>query len=187
MRVLMTGAGGFIGSNLVRALLSAGQLTARQGISRQIDRLLLVDSHLPTFADSRLGSRGDFDAVIYATGYKTAFPFLAASLFSVTDGGMVDLYRRMTPPGQPGLFFAGLVQPIGATIPLVEVQARWIAAVLADRMTLPSAAEMAREVKSHHEQKQRTWLNSARYTLEVDSKSYAGALRKDMERNQTGL
>lgn len=136
------------------------------------------------FAD---GSRAPFDAIIYATGYKTTFPFLTPSLFSVTDGEMVDLYRRMTPPGLPGLYFAGLVQPIGATIPLVEVQARWIAAALADRMALPSAADMAREVRSHHEQKQRTWLNSARYTLEVDFKSYVGALRKDMERNQAGL
>ncbi|MES2751020.1 MAG: NAD(P)-binding domain-containing protein [Pseudomonadota bacterium] len=136
------------------------------------------------FAD---GSRGQFDAVIYATGYKTTFPFLDASLFSVTEGEMVDLYRRVMPPSQPGLFFAGLVQPIGATIPLVEVQARWIAAALAGDMALPSATDMAREVRSHHERKQRTWLNSARYTLEVDFKSYSGALRKDMERGQAGV
>lgn len=136
------------------------------------------------FAD---GSRGQFDAVIYATGYKTTFPFLDASLFSVTEGEVVDLYRRVTPPSQPGLFFAGLVQPIGATIPLVEVQARWIAAALAGDMALPSATDMAREVRSHHERKQRTWLNSARYTLEVDFKSYSGALRKDMERGQAGV
>lgn len=112
---------------------------------------------------------------------------MTTACFSVTDGEMVDLYRRMTLPGLPGLYLAGLVQPIGATIPLVEVQARWIAAALADRMALPSATDMAREVRSHHEHKQRTWLNSARYTLEVDFESYAGALRKDMERNQAGL
>ncbi|MGL4556267.1 MAG: flavin-containing monooxygenase [Afipia sp.] len=143
-----------------------------------------LDGSAIEFAD---GSRGQFDAVIYATGYKTTFPFLTPSLFSVTDGEMVDLYRRMMPPGQAGLFFAGLVQPIGPTIPLVEVQARWIAAALAGKMALPTAAEMANEVRSHHEKKQRTWLNSARYTLEVDFRSYAGALRNDMERNQAGL
>ena len=133
------------------------------------------------------GSSKQIDAIIYATGYRTTFPFLAPSLFSVSDGDVVDLYRRMMPPRQPGLFFAGLVQPIGATIPLVEVQARWIAAVLANKLTLPSPAEMAQEVRRHHEKKQQTWLNSARYTLEVDSKSYTNALRKDMERNQAGL
>ncbi|EKS33649.1 hypothetical protein HMPREF9696_02769 [Afipia clevelandensis ATCC 49720] len=143
-----------------------------------------LDGDAVEFAD---GSRKPFDAIIYATGYKTTFPFLAPSLFSVSDGEMVNLYRRITPPGLPGLYFAGLVQPIGATIPLVEVQARWIAAALADSMALPSDDDMAREIRSHHEQKQRTWLNSARYTLEVDFKNYAGALRKDMERRQAGL
>jgi len=130
------------------------------------------------FAD---GSREVFDAIIYATGYKTSFPFLAPEVFAVPEaGGMVDLYRRITPPNRPGLFFAGLVQPIGPTIPLVEIQARWIAAVLSGKVALPAAADMALEVRSHHLQKQRTWLNSARYTLEVDFKDYAAELTGDI-------
>lgn len=142
-----------------------------------------LDGNEIEFAD---GSRAPFDAVIYATGYKTTFPFMSPSLFSVAEGETVDLYRRMTPPRHPGLFFAGLVQPIGATIPLVEVQARWIAATLASDMTLPSVDDMTREVKHHHERKQRTWLNSARYTLEVDARSYTAALRKDIARRRAG-
>ncbi len=129
------------------------------------------------FAD---GSHAAYDAVIYATGYKVSFPFLAPDIFSVTDGEMVNLYRRMTPPGHPGLFFAGLVQPIGATIPLVEVQARWIASVLSGQIALPSAGDMAIEIREHYVVKQRTWHNSARYTLEVDFKDYAGQLRGDI-------
>ena len=130
------------------------------------------------FAD---GSREAFDAIIYATGYKTSFPFLAPEVFAVPEtGGMVDLYRRITPPNRPGLFFAGLVQPIGPTIPLVEIQARWIAAVLSGKVALPAPADMALEVRSHHLQKQRTWLNSARYTLEVDFKDYAAELTADI-------
>ncbi len=71
MRVLITGAGGFIGSNLVRALLGTGQLTDRQGSPRQIDRVLLVDSHLPNGADRRLERiQGDIsdDAVLQQVG-----------------------------------------------------------------------------------------------------------------------
>lgn len=126
------------------------------------------------------GSRAPFDAVIYATGYRTTFPFLDPSIFSVRDGEEVDLYRRIAPPEQPGLFFAGLVQPIGPTIPLVEVQARWIAAVLANSIRLPSQSDMMAEIQAHHARKQRTYINSARYTLEVDGRSYKAALLKDI-------
>jgi len=129
------------------------------------------------FAD---GSCAPFDAIIYATGYKTTFPFLDPSIFSVRDGEEVGLYRRIMPPGLQGLFFAGLVQPIGPTIPLVEVQARWIAAVLSNSISLPSQAAMLEEVLAYHEQKQRTYVSSARYTLEVDGRSYKAALLKDI-------
>lgn len=129
------------------------------------------------FAD---GSRAPFDAVIYATGYKTTFPFLDPIVFGVRDGEEVNLFRRIAPPDQPGLFFAGLVQPIGPTIPLVEVQARWIAAILSNSIRLPSQSEMMAEIQAHHERKLRTYISSARYTLEVDGRSYKAALLKDI-------
>ena len=136
-----------------------------------------LDGDNVNFAD---GSAETFDAVIYATGYKTSFPFLSPDIFAVPDAGMVNLYRRITPPNQPGLYFAGLVQPIGPTIPLVEVQARWIASVLAHQVQLPTPADMALEVRANHVRKQRIWLDSARYTLEVDFKDYAGELNGDI-------
>ncbi len=137
-----------------------------------------LDGGAIEFAD---GTRDEFDAVIYATGYKTTFPFLKPEIFKVEDGQPVDLYRRITPPTQPGLFFAGLIQPIGPTIPLVEVQARWIAAVLAGGIALPNPTDMASEVRDYHDRKARTWLNSARYTLEVDFNDYSRELMRDMK------
>jgi hypothetical protein len=121
------------------------------------------------------GSRLPVDAIIYATGYRTSFPFLKPEVFAVRDG-RVPLYRRMLPPDRPGLYFAGLVQPIGPTIPLVERQARWLAAVLAGELALPDRAAMEAEIAAHQAKLVRRYVNSERYMLEVDFREYAGQL-----------
>jgi hypothetical protein len=51
-------------------------------------------------------------------------------------GSGVGGYRRMISITHPGLIFAGLVQPVGPTIPLVEIQGRWLAAVLSGDIDL---------------------------------------------------
>jgi glycine/D-amino acid oxidase-like deaminating enzyme len=131
------------------------------------------------------GSTEPFDAIIYATGYKTTFPFLRPEIFGVRDN-QVALYRRTLPPDRPGLFFVGLLQPIGATIPLVEIQARWLAAVLAGDVRLPERAAMEAEIARHQQALSRRYVNSARYTLEVDFKEYAAQLRGDLKRGRAG-
>jgi dimethylaniline monooxygenase (N-oxide forming) len=129
------------------------------------------------------GSTAPIDAIIYATGYRTSFPFIAPELFEVKDGA-VSLYRRMLPPHLPGLYFVGLVQPIGPTIPLVEIQARWVASVLAGDTALPDAPAMQAEIARHHRHQARRYLGSARYALEVDFRDYAKQLRGDIQRKK---
>jgi len=127
------------------------------------------------FADS---TAADYDAIIYATGYQISFPFLDRTVFDpATEAGR--LYRRMVPPAHPGLIFAGLVQPIGPTIPLVEIQGKWIAALLSGAFSLPSVDEMETEVSDHLARQKRTFLDSERYVLEVDSRHYAGQMNSD--------
>ena len=128
------------------------------------------------------GSSAPVDAIIYATGYRTRFPFIDPQLFEVKDGA-VSLYRRMLPPHLPGLYFVGLVQPIGPTIPLVEIQARWVASVLAGHTALPDSRTMQAEITRHHAHQAR-YLGSARYTLEVDFRDYAKQLRSDIQRRK---
>ncbi|MCW0236171.1 MAG: NAD(P)-binding domain-containing protein [Ferrovibrio sp.] len=135
------------------------------------------------FAD---GSAEDFDAIIYATGYKTSFPFLDPALFQVKDNEAPQLYRRMRALNQPGLYFVGLVQPIGATIPLVEIQSRWLAGVLTGEIALPTQEAMQSEVREHWRGVKRRYVDSARYTLEVDYRDYARNLRTDMESGRGG-
>ena len=129
------------------------------------------------------GSTAPIDAIIYATGYRTSFPFISPELFEVKDGS-VPLYRRMLPPHLPGLFFVGLVQPIGPTIPLVEIQARWVASVLSGQTQLPDTRTMHAEIARHHRHQADRYVGSARYTLEVDFRDYAKQLRGDIQRKK---
>ena len=126
------------------------------------------------------GTRGRFDAIIYATGYEVKFPFLAPSIFPVRDND-VSLYKRIAAPDQPGLYFIGLVQPIGPTITLVEVQSRWLAGLLAGDFALPDRATMHAEIEANRRSLRARYVNSPRYALEVDYREHAGALRSDFK------
>jgi hypothetical protein len=127
------------------------------------------------------GSSEAFDSIVYATGYETKFPFLDPQVFSVQDHA-ARLYRRIAAPQRPGLHFIGLVQPIGPTIPLVEVQARWIAAVLSGALRLPDPSAMQAEIDAHLKALRERYVDSPRYTLEVDFREHAGQLLRDMAR-----
>lgn len=140
----------------------------------QGDRVAFVD-----------GTVEPIDTIIEATGYRTRFPFLDPALFSVDDT-IPRLYRRIAAPELPGLFFLGLVQPVGPTIPLVEVQSRWLAAVLAGVVALPDAAAMDAEIDTHAAQVRQRYVGSSRYALEVDARSYARRLSRDIERGAAG-
>jgi len=142
----------------------------------------LLDREEVIFRD---GSRQRFDAIIHATGYRTTFPFLSTDIF---DGERrpVRLFRRIVAPDRRGLFFAGLVQPIGPTIPLVETQGSWIAGVLADAVALPDATAMDREIDDHVARQRRTYVDSERYALEVDYRLYTRQLRADIAAGAAG-
>lgn len=131
------------------------------------------------------GSSEPVDAIIYATGYRTSFPFLDSQLFQVTDE-VPALYRRIAHPQLPGLFFVGLLQPVGPTIPLVEVQARWLGALLSGAMVLPAASAMAREIDRHADAVRRRYVGAARYALEVDARDHAQQLLADLKQGRAG-
>jgi dimethylaniline monooxygenase (N-oxide forming) len=127
------------------------------------------------FAD---GSTEEVDTIFYCTGYKVSFPFLDAELFPVQDN-RVTLYRRVVPPGLPGLYFIGLVQPIGAIMPMAEIQSEWVADLLEGRATLPSRAAMMREISGYHQRLSRRYVGSTRHTIQVDFYSYLREIRRE--------
>ncbi len=126
------------------------------------------------------------DAIIYATGYNIRFPFLGPDVFDPgRDAGR--LYRRIVALDHPGLLFAGLVQPVGPTIPLVEVQGRWIAALLSGRMRLPDETQRRREVDAHQARRKQAYVDAERYLLEVDYRTYVAQMAGDMRAGTAGI
>jgi dimethylaniline monooxygenase (N-oxide forming) len=88
------------------------------------------------FAD---GSTGEFDHIVYATGFAIAFPFLSDDPI---PAGLDPLYRRILSPRLPGIYFAGLIDPNGGLLMVLEAQCEWIADAILGCMTLPDEAGM---------------------------------------------
>lgn len=90
MRVLITGAGGFIGRALTAVLLQHFQLGNRAGDPEDIDELLLLDVYLPPATDPRLtllqGSMSSPDVMRQITLWQPDSVFhLAAVLTSAAE------------------------------------------------------------------------------------------------------
>ena len=143
-----------------------GDVTVKPNIAR-------FDGSTVVFAD---GSREEADAVIYCTGYRITFPFLADDVIATADNE-VSLYHRVVPPERPGLYFLGLIQPVGAIMPLAEAQAHWIADLIEGTATLPSSAQMYREIRHYRERMRRRYVASRRHTIEVDFQEYLAELK----------
>lgn len=71
------------------------------------------------------GTYKDADVLILATGYQIKFPFIPKSVIDIRNN-KVQLFKYMFPPDQKRntLAVIGLVQPLGATMPISELQCR---------------------------------------------------------------
>lgn len=99
-----------------------------------------------TFTD---GTAVEADAIVYCTGFRMAFPFLPAGCPTGGRKGAVELYKRVVAPDRPGLYFLGLIRPVGSITRLVEAQARWVARIVDDGVALPSADVMQKEIDTY--------------------------------------
>jgi hypothetical protein len=114
------------------------------------------------------------DVVIYCTGYRISFPFLGGAF-----GGPICLYRRVVPPNLPGLYFIGLVQPIGAVMPIAEIQSQWVADLLAGRAALPPEPEMNREIARYRTATAKRYRRPAEQAIQVDFLAYIREIRRE--------
>lgn len=77
------------------------------------------------------GSHEKVDAVVFATGYSYKIKFLDESIVNINKN-QTCLYKYMFPPHlrHPSLAVIGLVQAVGAVMPISEMQCRWYTRVL---------------------------------------------------------
>ena len=131
------------------------------------------------------GTAVEADVVVYCTGYQVSFPFLDDTVIRAEDNH-IDLYRRVVSPDHPGLYFVGLIQPLGAVMPLAEQQAHWVADLIAGDVGLPSVPEMRAQIASYDAALRKRYVASKRHTIQVDAHAYRGELERERKVRRRG-
>jgi hypothetical protein len=148
--------------------LSHGDITVKPNIER-------LDGDKVYFVD---GTAEQIDIVVYCTGYKVTFPFFDDALLAAHDN-RIGLYHRVVDPDHDGLYFIGLVQPLGAIMPLAEAQSGWVADLLTGAGALPSKAEMRREIAAYQRAQERRYVASKRHTIQVDFLDHLAEIKRE--------
>ncbi len=146
--------------------LKSGDVTPKGNIAR-------LDGPTVHFED---GTRSDFDAIIYATGYNITFPFFDESFISAPDN-QIRLFKRMFKPGIDDLVFMGFAQATPTLFPFVEAQARLLGAYAVGRYAPPDVAEMERVIDADHALYLGHMLDRPRHTHQLDYFVYEHDLR----------
>jgi dimethylaniline monooxygenase (N-oxide forming) len=151
--------------------LAHGAITPKPNIARlEADAVVFVD-----------GSTCHADVIVYCTGYKITFPFFDPEFVSAPDNH-VALFRRVFHPDINNLFFIGLLQPLGAIMPLAEAQGAWVGDYLLGRYALPAPADMRADIAADQEAMRKRYVASKRHTIQVDFDDYLHELKKERQR-----
>jgi dimethylaniline monooxygenase (N-oxide forming) len=148
-----------------------GAITAKPNLARlEGDRVHFTD-----------GTSVHADLVVYCTGYKVTFPFFDPGFISAPDNDL-PLFRRVFHPEIDNVFFIGLLQPLGAVMPLADVQSQWVADYLAGRYQLPAPQDLRRDMAKERARMFKRYVASKRHTMQVDFDDYLVALEKERKR-----
>jgi dimethylaniline monooxygenase (N-oxide forming) len=124
------------------------------------------------------GSAVEADVVVYCTGYQIAFPFFDEQFISAPDNH-IELFRRVFHPEIPNVFFVGLLQPLGAIMPLAEAQGAWVGDYLRGDYELPSDSQLRADIAADQAAMHKRYVSSKRHTIQVDFEDYLYKLDKE--------
>jgi hypothetical protein len=97
-----------------------GRIGIRPAISR-------FDGRTVHFGD---GTSGEYDSILWATGFTVSLPFLDEDTITWRSGTPVRYAGGILPEGAEKLYFVGLIAPRGPQIPIYGVQAKLIARMI---------------------------------------------------------
>lgn len=115
-----------------------GRIAVRAGIES-------FDGRAVRFVD---GTSGDYDAIVWATGFDVVLPFLADDVITWREGVPVRYAGGILPEGAEKLYFIGLIAPRGPQIPVYGEQAKRVVRMIAAHekagpQGIPLAAQFA--------------------------------------------
>jgi thioredoxin reductase len=158
-----------LNSDILNALRH-GRVLARPGIER-------FEGNVVHFRD---GSSEPFDTILWATGFRIAFPFLDVAVIDWDTSRPPPLYLKMMHPRIESLFFVGLFQPIGCIWRLADHQARIAALQIAGRLPRPrDIGERIRGATPHWH-----FETTPRHAVEVDYHDFRRELMGALSRTQ---
>jgi cation diffusion facilitator CzcD-associated flavoprotein CzcO len=145
-----------------------GEITYKPNVAELLgDRVRFTD-----------GSVAEVDAIVWCTGYKVTFPFFDEDFLSAPENDL-PLFRRVFHPDLDNVFFAGLLQPLGAIMPLSEAQGQWIAAYLRGEYALPAPADLRADMERERARMFKRYVASKRHTMQVDFDNNLYDLRRE--------
>jgi hypothetical protein len=146
--------------------LGSGDVTPKGNVAR-------LDGRTVHFED---GTSGEFDVIVYATGYNITFPFFDPAFISAPDNA-IPLYKRMFKPGIDDLALVGFAQATPTLFPFVECQARLVGAYATGNYRLPDEATMERVIGEDQQKYTGHVLDRPRHTQQVDYFIYEHDMR----------
>ncbi|MEV0397304.1 flavin-containing monooxygenase [Polymorphospora rubra] len=148
--------------------LTHGEVEPRPAIDR-------FDGDAVVFTDGR---RDAVDLVVWCTGYRIDLPFLDPALLG-EGADRLPLYQRVFHLDTPGLMFVGLMQSTGSALPVVEAQARLVAAHLAGDYALPPPA-VARAACARELRRAAARWGDRRPAMRIEFDAYLAAAAREL-------
>ncbi len=107
-------------NNLLPYWIHHGRIDVKGGIQR-------LDGKTVHFVD---GSSGEYDTILWATGFNVRLPFLPDGLIRERDGVPLRTAGLTLPVGAENLYFIGLAAPRGPQLPVYSTQTELVVRML---------------------------------------------------------